>query len=423
MKNLLIIVITAAFILIAGVSGLSRERSAHPANRAGLHYRASNHGLGRALQSGCLDVLPAPVVAVAPGQPEIGSQAAATPNATGVKTASPTAGIINALCNVTLDILGCDFSPNQVTLGCDTTGDGTPDLLIPLINVTAVDANLTRATLSVTQSGLAGSAFPLSCCGGMVTLTLQLSVSAGDNNIFGPYTLTQTCTIDVGERAPVVISASPSQVDCSVSQDILIPGSCFILPGGIPNVTSVFAVDSANSSNVVQATNITLLSANLIDALFSFGSSNAGHSFLIFATGPNGASRNLTQLPPGIPSNCPIGNEQGVQVTVSCNPPPSTTSVPPPSIIAVVNGCFVRRNSAGTEVLTVTGSNIQQGASVTVSQGMAKKVTFADLNPLTDTYGQVMLQGHVCGLLPGPIVITNPGQPASVPFQCNEKCK
>jgi hypothetical protein len=60
---------------------------------------------------------------------------------------------------------------------------------------------------------------------------------------------------------------------------------------------------------------------------------------------------------------------------------------------------------------------------VTVSQGSAKKVTFSDFDSATNTYGQVMLQGGMCKLLPGLIVITNPEQPASVPFQCNETCK
>ncbi|HUK89127.1 MAG TPA: hypothetical protein VLZ81_01920 [Blastocatellia bacterium] len=406
---------TAILILAASVSAMSRDRSASLAP-----VSVSAHASGAGLQSGCLDVLPAPPVAVAPGQPAIGSQSAATPDQTGTKTATPTAGIINALCDVTLDIVGCSFSPNIVTVGCDTNGDGTPDLLIPLTNVTAVDGNLTQATLSTSQSGLSGSAFPLSCCGGFVALTLELSVTAGDNNIFGPFTETQICTIDVGQRAPVVISASPSQANCAIGQDILIPGSCFILPNSVPNVTGVFAVDSTDSTKVIQASTFTVLSPTLIDALFSFGSQNAGETFLIFATGPNGTSRNLTALPEGIPSTCPLGNEVGIQVTVSCEPAPAVNVTP--SIIAVVNGCFTGRNAAGKEVLTITGSNIQQGAAVTVNQGMAKSVTFTDFVASTNTYNKVLLKGKFCKLLPGPIVITNPNQPASVPFQCNSTC-
>ena len=401
----------AALILIANgtvaTAGLAEGARANTASKA----RAL-------LQSGCLLVVPTPPVAVAPGQPEVGTEAAATPDQTGARTATPTAGIINAVCNVTLNILGCSFSPTQVTIGCDTNGDGIPDLNIPLTNVTTISGNLTQATLS-TQPGLSGSAFPLSCCGGSVSLTLELSVSGGDNNIFGPFTETQTCNIDIGQRAPVVISASPSQVDCSQAQDILIPGSCFILPNGTPNVTTVFAVDTSNPSNVIQATTETVLSPVMIDALFNFGAANAGKTFLIFANGPSGTSRNLTQLPEGVVSTCPLGNEQGIQVTVSCNaaPPP-----PPPGIVAVVNGCFVTRSTSGKETLTITGSNIQQNAAVTVSNGTAKSVTYTDFNPTTNTFNQVLLKGKFCKLLPGPIVITNPQQPASIAFQCNKTC-
>jgi hypothetical protein len=410
-KNL---ISSAALILIASASVAPRGRTVLEPTFSGPH------GAGSVVtQSACVEVLPAPPVAVAPGQPAIGSEAAATPNQAGVKIASPTAGIINALCDVTLDIVGCDFSPNQVTLGCDTSGDGVPDLLISLTNVTTVDANLTQATLSVTQSGLAGSPFPLSCCGGFVVLTLQLSVSAGDNNIFGPFTLTQTCNIDVGQRAPVVISASPSEVDCSTPQDILIPGSCFILPDGVSNVTSVFAVDTSDPANVIQAANDIVLTPNLIDAVFNFGAGNAGKVFMIFVSGPNGTSRNLAQLPEGIEPTCPLGNEQGIQVTVNCEPPPQQVA---PTIIAVVNGCLLTRSPAGKETLTVTGSNIQQNASVTVSQGTAKSVTFSQFVSSSNTYNEVLLKGAVCKLLPGPIVITNPQQPASIPFQCNKTC-
>src|SRR5207253_8831486 len=82
--------------------------------------------------------------------------------------------------------------------------------------------------------------------------------------------------------------------------------------------TAVFAVDRNNPANVIQSKNFVIINTNVIDALFDFGGANAGKTFLIYATGPNGTSRNLTALPPGTPTPCPLGNEQGIQVTVTC---------------------------------------------------------------------------------------------------------
>src|SRR5262249_53961642 len=151
-----------------------------------LSVRATTNGASSALaipqSSSCPIVLPAAAVQVAPGQPAVGTAAAATPDSSGVRTASPTAGIINALCSVRLDFVGCGFLPTTISLSCDTNGDGVPDLSVKLTDVTPVDANLVQATLSTTVSGAPGTPFPLACCGGIVTLTLQRSVSAGDDN-------------------------------------------------------------------------------------------------------------------------------------------------------------------------------------------------------------------------------------------------
>src|SRR5215475_6613915 len=227
-----------------------------------------------------------------------------------------------------------------------------PILAVPLSNVTPVNQNLIQGTLAVLP-GLPGTAFPLACCGGFGTVVNTVTFTAGNNNIFnllpgtGGFTRSMSCLIDVGPRAPVVISASPSgPFDCNNCQDLLITGSCFILPNGTTNVTSVFAVDIANSAKVIQSTRFVVLSPTLIDALFCFGSANAGHTFLIFASGPNGTSRNLTAAS----GTCPIGNEQGIQVTVKCNAATSSTSSDPQ-----VLGCDVNRSDTGKFTLVITG--------------------------------------------------------------------
>jgi hypothetical protein len=346
--------------------------------------------------------LPAGPVAVAPGQPEVGSAQAGTPDIDGVRKASPTAGIINALCDVT----------NEVTLVCDTDGDGVPEATIPLTDITPVNRLLIRATLSPGQ--LPGTAFPLSCCGGIAVLELVRSVEVeGQRVVIHKLSI----DIDLGLRGPVVLSVTPSSADCSVNQNLIMSGSCFVLPDGTPNVTSVFAVEKADPNNVIQAASFSVLSTNLLDADFNFGSENAGKSFLVFAAGPNGRSRNLTSLPPGAPANCPIGNEAGIQVMFTCTAPPQA-----PNDVAVVTGCLLERTPGGGFLLKITGENIREGATIMINGGSARKVKFREVDPGSGAFRTVEVKGKICKLLPGLIVITNPGEQPSEPFQCNPSC-
>jgi hypothetical protein len=218
----------------------------------------------------------------------------------------------------------------------------------------------------------------------------------------------------LGVRAPVVLSVTPSGGDCAVPQDVLISGACFITPQG--SVTSVFAVERNNPSNVIRATNFIVLNPNLIDALFNFGSVNAGKTFLIFVQGPGGTSRNLTALPEGAQPGCPLGNEQGVQVAFTCDRVIVQSDQP------VVSACKLERNSSGTFLLAVTGRNFQQGAAVTVGGKTPKKIRFEDVQTGSNTYNTLVLKGRICSGLSGAIVVTNPGGKSSSPFQCGESC-
>lgn len=399
----------------------------------------------------CVAVTPVGTIAVAPGDPAVGTAPAGTPGTGpgGTRAASPTAGIINALCNVQLNLLGCGFFPNEVTiicqgfssetgvplqrpgktvstaiaLTCDTNADGIPDVVVPLAAVTPVNKNLLRGTLATLGAvGLPGTAFPVACCGGIATLTVTTTFTAGDNNIFGPFTRTTVCTIDLGLRAPVVFSATPSEGDCAVPQDLLISGACFII-NGVPNVTSVFAQQIDNANNRINATAFVILNANLIDAIFNFGSANAGRRFLIFVSGPNGTSRNLTSLPAGAPAGCPLGNEQGIQVTFTCRaatPPGGGGTVPD---IAVVTGCRVERSDSGTFTIDVLGRNFKAGATATVGGRTPKKIKFRDVaTPGGNDFTRLVLKGRVCGGLPGIITVTNPGASPSVAFNCAFTC-
>ena len=377
-----------------------------------------------------------------------------------------TTGLVNALCAVQLNLVGCGFFPNEVTticsgfssetgvplqrpgktvttaatLACDTNGDTIPDATIVLGSVTPVSCNLVRATLN-TITTRPGTAFPDACCGGPATIVITTTFSAGDNNVFGPFTRTATCALNLGTRAPVVFSVTPSSGPCGVLQDVLISGACFqftqFVAGGpniIGNVTSVFAQEVGNAANRINAVNFVVLNPNLIDANFNFGSVNAGKRFLVFVCGPGGCSRDLTSLPAGSPAGCPLGNEAGITVTFTCNTNvtpvdctanPNDPRCPPVSSLAIVNGCKLDRDSTGTFSLDVFGANIKRGAAVTVGGQTPKKIKFKDLAPGTTNFTRVTLKkGGLCSRLPGAIVITNPGTTggASQPFQCAERC-
>jgi hypothetical protein len=355
----------------------------------------------------CPVVIPVAPVAVAPNQPAVAADSAR--------------GVINALCEFTLNLVRCGFLPSKVTITCDTNGDGVPELMIPASEVTIVNPLLVRATFPVQSPQLPGTAFPLSCCGGTASLTLSRTYYPDPNNVFGEFTQTVTCPIDLGARAPVVISVSPSDGNCSVPQNLIIPGSCFLLADGSPNVTSVFAVERNNPSNVVASQRFVILSNQLIDALFDFGSSNAGKTFLIYASGPNGTSRNLTFLPEGAPDGCPLGNEQGVQVTFTCrgagqpDPPPAAPQ------LSRVEGCRVERSSSGSFSLTLTGRFID-GSALTIGGASPKKMKMKDPTDEPNIYSKITVKGKFCSTLPGTISILNPNGALSVPFHCSEAC-
>jgi hypothetical protein len=356
----------------------------------------------------CPLIFPASPVAVAPNQPAI--------------PARSTVGIINGLCEITLDFVGCGFMPTTVALNCDTNGDGVPELSIPLKNITIVNPLLFQATLPALGT-TPGTAFPLACCGGITTITLTCTLSAGDDNVFGPITQSLTCPIDLGIRAPVVISATPSEGDCVLGQNVLIPGSCFLLADGTPNVTSVFGVEVGNPGNIIQASTIQILTNNLLDAFFKPDAANAGRSFLIFVSGPNGTSRNLTTLPADAPAGCPLGNEQGTQVQFKCKGSASPGSggtiedqFPP------ITRCQLDRDPSGAFTLTLFGT-FREGATVTIGGVTPKKLKFKDYFELTNSFARATAKGRVCNGLPGAIVYTPANGGSSSVFNCDQSCQ
>lgn len=367
---------------------------------------------------------------------------------------NPAGDLVDALCAVQLNIVGCGFLPNEDTticfafagetgvgtlrpgkdvttaavLACDSNGDGIVDAELVLANVNPINKNLVQATIPTTGIGNATAAqtstgFPFACCGGDAVITVTTTITSGDNNVFGPTALTVECPLPLGIRAPIVISVTPSDGNCAVPQDLVVTGACFLDADGLPAVTSVFAIDRDSGARI-DATRFVVLSDNLLDAFFNFGSARAGRTFLIFVEGPGGVSRNLTTgtRPVGTPANCPLGNELGVQVTFTCN----TTTTPgdgtPGIDVAIVNGCDINRSATGKFTLIITASNVKAGATVSINGVTPRKVKFRDLQPGTNTFNRLIAVGRICSALPGPITITNPGARASVPFACNRAC-
>jgi len=131
---------------------------------------------------------------------------------------------------------------------------------------------------------------------------------------------------------------------------------------------------------------------------------------------------------------CPLGNEQGFQVTFTCNaitpPGPCTPGTPGCNTpeIAVVTGCKVGRQDTGQFFLDVTGTGIKDGAKATVGGVTPKKIKVTAVVPGTTNPSTLRLVKKICnGLQPagsGNVIITNPGPngAASQPFLCNERC-
>jgi hypothetical protein len=335
-----------------------------------------------------------------------------------------TVGIINALCDVNINFISCSFLPTSINIVCDTNADGVPELMIPLKDVTIINPLVVRATLPALGPQLPGTPFPLACCGGRANVVMSVTVTEGDNNIFGTFTLTQTVEIDLGLRAPVIISASPSTADCAVPQNLIIPGSCFLLADGKPNVTSVFAVDLSNPANVIQSKAFVIINTNVIDALFDFGAANAGRTFLIYATGPNGTSRNLTALPQGTPTPCPLGNEQGVQVTVTCRQTTAGSggSGNTPPVPLPTDRCELQRDAAGNFSLIISGGKYPANSTVTIGGVTPKKVKWQELDSTTGIYQRIVTRKKVCNGLPGDVVVKDSAGATVTSFFCNQSC-
>ncbi len=350
------------------------------------------------------------------------------PNQPAVETAS-TKGIINALCAVRLNIVNLNFIPTEIILSCDSNGDGVDDRTTALTNLEVVTPQHVRATLNPLAPALPGTAFPIACCGGLMNLTMSRRDEAGQ-------TLTsQTCAIEVGLRAPTVVSVAPLVGSFHVEQNLLLTGSCFLLPDGRPNVTSVFAVENGNPNNVIQAKSFVILNNNIIDTNFDFRGQNPPKRFLIFVSGVTGTNRNLSERPAAAQTDCPLGNEQGVQVTFShfveffCTPDspingmcPCRPSDPRKGCQPIISSCALKRNASGVFVLTLRVTGVERGSTLTINGQPPKKLAFKNPESTSGLFHKVIVKGDLCAQLPGTIIVKTPGGEAYAAFDCRATC-
>jgi hypothetical protein len=318
--------------------------------------------------------------------------------------------LINALGPVTFNIIGQRFLPNEVTTVCpggipsgsipterpgktvatastlalDANGDGLPEATIALTSVTVVNRNLIRATAAPLTTA-AGTAFPLIAQGGTGLLTTTTTFTAGDNNVFGPFTRSTALSLVMGSRAPVVVGVTAVQGTCGLPQDLLISGFGFVsnlVPPG-SGITAVTAVQEDNPTTIIPATTFNVLNNNLITARFNLGAGNAGKRFRIFVTGNGGTSRNLFSLPGGAPAGVPLGNEQGNVIDFSCSSPTGATIGFGASSFSVSEGSSsatitaTRANGAGALTVNYTTSDgtALQRSDYTLTSG---HLNFAD---------------------------------------------
>jgi hypothetical protein len=90
---------------------------------------------------------------------------------------------------------------------------------------------------------------------------------------------------------------------------------------------------------------------------------------------------------------------------------------------AFIDRCRLNRTPTGAFTLTVFGRNIKAGATVTVGGAVPKKVKFKEeTSPGEGIFRRLVLKKKICKLLPGAIVITNPGAPGSEAFDCDATC-
>ena len=90
---------------------------------------------------------------------------------------------------------------------------------------------------------------------------------------------------------------------------------------------------------------------------------------------------------------------------------------------ADISSCGLERNSAGKPLLTITGFNFKQGALVMISGRAVKIAKYKDPTSEPNTFRTLVLKGKLCGVLPGVIVVSNPGGITSRPFNCNKACQ
>src|SRR5262249_12088009 len=147
-------------------------------------------------------------------------------------------------------------------------------------------------------------------------------------------------------------------------------------------------------------------------------------TFVVFVSGPNGTSQNLTTLPAG--SSCPagfVGNQQGILVTIKCNAPP--TPAPQPNSPTITNATLTT-SASGLPELDVIGTGFSSNAVVSVNGVNAKITVMSGLDTGSNAYTKASVTKKACKLLKSGhnvITVTNSDGKASNGYTFNQKCQ
>jgi hypothetical protein len=168
---------------------------------------------------------------------------------------------------------------------------------------------------------------------------------------------------------------------------VKITGTDFLTTGTIngevtdnaPNVTSVFAVEVGNPTNVVQAAVFVVESRTAIAAVFNFGSANTCKAFRIVLNGPHGAST------------------QDAQIMVQCLSSPQRIALLSDNVMAmVVSGVLTAKQSKPlTKRLNKAKAKLEAGKNAQAIEQLTLFVSIVDEyvqnSTLTPAEGQTLI--------------------------------
>ena len=284
----------------------------------------------------------------------------------------------------------------------DEDGDGITDATIEFTDPDVVVTNefTIRLTVDFSQTNL---------CGGDVEVCIFAVYGFGDDNKYfelqqldgdaplevAPVTLTCASTIDIGARAPVVLSIAPDTVACEDPddpdnvEDVQIAGLCFF-----GSITSAFITTNPDGTGTrVDLSNVVNVQSNIVTATVPIAQLTPDTPYYVFVVRSDGVRS--TSYP----------NAFGFDVTFTCL---SEETPEEPEIR--LTSCRVVRNSVGKLILQVNGENFVPNDSIVLLNGVPcrrNKYPARFINPTSGTTTRINCSGGLSGLLPATVTVRN----------------